>query len=354
MSPLHTLSHVDLPDHVQTVLQARRVVPPAPVAGAWTVHDLRDHLQFAVDVEHYTIPYYMAAWFSIRDQAAEAARLIKTVVNQEMLHLQCAANLLNAFGGHVKLAPPIYDGIIPHLDFALDDPDPTTIFSPWSAEIGPLDTWRLNTMCIIEYPEWTEPGAIGIDDIDGDAADDDRYGSIGALYHAIAERVRHFGGDLEPGRNQVDLFGDFYPDAHLTVTAAGDDGLDQVDELMQIIVTQGEGQSSADDGVPERFQNQADDLQPAFDHYDKFTYLRGQPLPEVYDPLLEPPSRGADAQRHLLVQYADLLTQMTDLFRGGRPDGFATSMFSVGAAITECWRQGVVPAFGLATTTREG
>jgi hypothetical protein len=181
------------------------------------------------------------------------------------------------------------------------------------------------------------------------------YGSIGALYHAIEQRLPEFVDEIKPGCNQVDLFGGFYPDARLTVTASGEEGLRQADELLQIIVTQGEGEmSSADDepegadaGVPERFQNQVDDLQPAFDHYDKFTYLRDQPLPDVWEPVPERTAAARRAQAALLRRYAELLGAMDALFSGHPAEDFATAMYGTGAAISECWQRGVVPVFGL-------
>jgi hypothetical protein len=114
---------------------------PAVAKDSWTLTHLRQHIQFAVDLELWTIPFYMSAMYSIRDRTSPAFQLIQTVVNQEMLHLQSAANIANAYGMSPEIRAPQYRGkAIPHLEFQLDKPDPRPQYEPYSAEIGPLDT----------------------------------------------------------------------------------------------------------------------------------------------------------------------------------------------------------------------
>jgi hypothetical protein len=93
----------------------------AYVAPTWTLEALHQHLQAAVDLELWTIPFYMSVLYSLEEPAYEAFALVLSVVNQEMLHLQAAANLSNAYGHEVRITPPRYVGTrIPHLDFALE------------------------------------------------------------------------------------------------------------------------------------------------------------------------------------------------------------------------------------------
>ena len=66
------------------------------------VEDLRRHLQWAVEVEHATIPPYEYAMWSIVDRESAAATSIKYVVREEMLHAALAANLLTAVGGRPR------------------------------------------------------------------------------------------------------------------------------------------------------------------------------------------------------------------------------------------------------------
>ena len=96
----------------------------------WDLEHLRTHLQAAAELEAWTIPYYMAAMFSIVDRSTEAYQLIQSVVNQEMLHLQLVGNIANSYGYSPVLGPGAfqYEGTIPHLDFSLDPDNPTDEF----------------------------------------------------------------------------------------------------------------------------------------------------------------------------------------------------------------------------------
>lgn len=86
-----------------------------------TIDDLRRHLQWAIELEHATIPPYLCALYSL-DPArnSEAAQVVGTVLAEEMLHLALAANLLNAVGGAPKLDTPEllppYPHPLPHGD----------------------------------------------------------------------------------------------------------------------------------------------------------------------------------------------------------------------------------------------
>lgn len=62
----------------------------------WTLAHLQQHLQYAIDLEFWTIPFYMSALYSIVDRTSDAFQYVQSVVNQEMLHLQLAANVANA------------------------------------------------------------------------------------------------------------------------------------------------------------------------------------------------------------------------------------------------------------------
>src|SRR3954454_16221904 len=147
----------------------------------WTLEQLQGHLQAAVDLEFWTIPYYMAAAYSIKDQGETAFQLILSVVNQEMLHVQLAANIANAYGLKPIFKCPVYKGAhIPHLDFSLDDPDPRTLFPAARAEIGQLDIARLHAFCLVDYPFWDTGRPV---DANPDVF---AYGSIGEFYQAVS------------------------------------------------------------------------------------------------------------------------------------------------------------------------
>src|ERR1700759_1622945 len=72
-----------------------------------TLDGLKSALQNAIELEHATIPPYLYALYSIRqDTNAEIAALIKSVVVQEMLHMAIDCNVLNAIGGHPRIDDP--------------------------------------------------------------------------------------------------------------------------------------------------------------------------------------------------------------------------------------------------------
>ncbi len=68
------------------------------------IDDLRRILQEAIELEHFTIPPYLCALYSIQAGTNDqAAKIIHSVVMEEMLHMVMAANILNAIGGKPKM-----------------------------------------------------------------------------------------------------------------------------------------------------------------------------------------------------------------------------------------------------------
>ena len=93
-------------------------------AGITTLDDLRAHLQWAIELEHATLPPYLCALYSLEpERNPEAVEVVGSVFAEEMLHLLLAANLLNAVGGAPVLdAPhllPSYPHPLPHGDGSL-------------------------------------------------------------------------------------------------------------------------------------------------------------------------------------------------------------------------------------------
>lgn len=148
-----------------------------------TLDDLRDHLQWAIELEHATIPPYLCALYSIKPgQNQAAASVITSVFIEEMLHMTLAANLLNAVGGAPAIATP---GFIPRYPAYL----------PHSADaflvpLAPFSPATIETFMKIEKPE--EPDA---------PAEADRYETIGQFYRAIEDGLTALCGTL--GEKQV-------------------------------------------------------------------------------------------------------------------------------------------------------
>ena len=143
-----------------------------------TIEDLREHLQWAIELEHSTMPPYMCALYSLKPGTnQEVAEVLTSVVIEEMLHMTLAANLLNAVGGSPVLDRP---GFIPSY--------PTCL--PHSAEsfVVPLAPFTPDTLAVfmkIEKPE------------EHDAPpEDDHYHTIGQFYRAIEDGFRSLCGSL--------------------------------------------------------------------------------------------------------------------------------------------------------------
>ena len=90
-------------------LDEKNKQPVGSLEKFYNVHYLKELLQTALEIEHATIPPYMTAWFSIRDNYnPEVAIILKRITIQEMLHLTMVANILNSIGGHPLLYTPSF------------------------------------------------------------------------------------------------------------------------------------------------------------------------------------------------------------------------------------------------------
>ncbi len=90
---------------------------PQPLS---TEDDLRTALQNAIALEHSTIPPYLTALLTLRgtsDSVQYAQSEISEVIQEEMLHMTLACNILNAIGGRPMIADagfiPTYPGPLP-------------------------------------------------------------------------------------------------------------------------------------------------------------------------------------------------------------------------------------------------
>ncbi|WP_065204203.1 ferritin-like domain-containing protein [Shewanella woodyi] len=311
----------------------------------WATAHFNTHLQGAVDLELWTIPYYMSAMYSIKDRSSDAYQLIRTVINQEMLHLQSAANIANAYGLSPKITPPTYEkNKIPHLNMSFNPSSITEPYMNHSFDIGPLDVERVNGMCLVELPDYgvTDEELILETIID-------QYSSIGAFYRALSFGAKALKSDIKGGVRQVDAFSAFYRNMpNMTITESGELGINQVDLLIELITDQGEGQCKDGIEVPAVFQNTADDIEPEIDHFEKFRQIKDSgKLPETYsvkDPC-DYTEEDKKLEQILIQQFGELTKLLQALFNGDNPQNFFPVMAGVGAAITNCWKHGVTPKY---------
>jgi ferritin-like protein len=132
-----------------------------------TVDSLHEHLQWAIELEHFTLPPYLCALYSLdAERNPDAAAVVTSVFVEEMLHMTLAANLLNAVGGRPRLDSPRmlpgYPRCLPHGDCSFEVP------------LLPFGPEALDVFLKIE-----QPAAPGVQ------AESDRYETIGQFYQAI-------------------------------------------------------------------------------------------------------------------------------------------------------------------------
>ena len=222
-----------------------------------TLLSLRAHLQTAIEIEHATLPPYMCALYSIRDdQNAEAAEVVHSVFMEEMLHLTLAANLLNAVGGRPRLESP---NLLPAHPATLPHSDGSVVVA-----VQPFSPPAVAAFMAIERPG--EPAG---------PPEDDRFETIGQFYAAIAQALETLA--VEIGEDAL-FSGD--PARQVTGTAyyGGAGGIIAVTDLASArrapeeIVEQGEGldHGSIWDGERSMFHPDRDEV----GHYFRFLELR--------------------------------------------------------------------------------
>jgi hypothetical protein len=275
-----------------------------------TIEDLRDHLAVAMQVELSTIPPYLYAMYSVADPGAESARLVRSIVAEEMLHLALAANLLAAIGGEPDFLAPDLQPTYP-CRLAHHEPELPLHLAPMSVELV------RSTLMVIE-----RPGAHGA------PPEDDGYHSLGQFYGAVEsafERLAAEGPLFVPGSDGHQLAGGpFYRPIELDAADSG--GLVTVTDLatareaIEVIVHQGEGLGE---------HRWADPAHQELTHYAKLRRIAdgkvpiGEVLPLRTDPRVA--DYPADVRRIAVLanaSYQALFHVLDDLYRPIEDKGF--------------------------------
>ena len=291
-----------------------------------TLDDLRTHLQWAIELEHATLPPYLCALYSLDpDRNPDAVQVLGSVFAEEMLHLLLAANLLNAVGGHPVLDAP---HLLPAYPRPLPHGDPTLRLG-----LQPFGPAALEQFLRLESP--AAPDA---------PAQPDRYATIGQFYAAVEDGLRGLCAELgegavfvgDPAHQVRDVrFGHGGGRAIAVVDLAS--ALAALDE----IVEQGEGTARTQvwDGFPDVGQPERAEVA----HYFRFVELRegrrfrpgdtprsgpsGEPLVVDLGAVLpmRPDPRTADhpvgspvreAQEEFNYTYSELLHHLEQAFNG--------------------------------------
>jgi len=218
----------------------------AAIQAAKNPADLYPWLQNAIELEHSTIPPYLTAMFSLRPgKNEEIARLIHSIVVEEMLHMTIAANILIAINGtpHINKRGfiPTYPGPLP---MSIGGKDFTVGIEAFSIPLVQ------NTFMKIEEPEKPIP----VQKVTTFAATVPDFATIGEFYEALKKKLVEFGDKVfvVPPSQQVLQWFDAKRLFPIVDVKTANHGID-------IIVQEGEGTSA------DPFQSPGD---PA--HYYKF------------------------------------------------------------------------------------
>jgi ferritin-like protein len=204
-------------------------IDPALVARVRTAtkpEDLHDMVQKAIELEHSTIPTYLAAYFTIKPGTNEVvAQIIRSIVIQEMLHMTLACNLLIAIGGRPVIDKPGFIPIYP-------GPLPMNI----GDLIVPIEKCSIklvkDTFMKIEEPEDPIP-------INALRATTDTFATIGEFYQALDDALRRMGPKaFEHGRFNEEMVDTTWFPADQLFRIVDDK---TASEAIRLIVRQGEG-----------------------------------------------------------------------------------------------------------------
>jgi Ferritin-like len=272
-------------------------------------------LQLALGVELAVMPPYLYALWSIKPAAegagpaaCEAARTIRGVVHEEMLHAALVGNILNALGkaplvtsnlmtypgplpGHMKTGPYAYD-----------------VF------LGPFSADAVDMFLRIENPHWPSLAAAA-----------PGWTTLRELYDRVVAELRQRRSPFNGGR-QVAAADSPSPGRMLPVTS-----LPSAIDAIAIILDQGEGlQPKPDDPDP----SYKEDKDREVAHYYQFQtirdYLSGDRVEaarDVYPVITNPdPDRYSLAQRvandRFNQVYSALLDSLQAMFTSSSPTPF--------------------------------
>ena len=149
----------------------------AAMSTAAAISTLQDDLQIAIQLEQATLPPYLCAYWSINPNAtsagAQAAQnSILTVINEEMIHLAMACNILNATGGQPSINGSNPNFPVPTYPGPLPGHSKTS--NPFTVSLAPVGPASLQTFMDIELPQYDDP-----------VAPPDGWATIGEFYDEI-------------------------------------------------------------------------------------------------------------------------------------------------------------------------
>jgi hypothetical protein len=195
-----------------------------------TIEELRAHVALATRVELSTIPPYLYAMYSIEDPESAPARIMASIVVEEMLHACLTTNLLLALGGEPDFSrdtTPSYPGLLRHHKPELP------------LELKPFSVHLVRDMFMqLERPQPRHS-----------LPEDDDYETLGQFYAALVNALDVLG-------DQQDLFANaqrerqladpsFYGAVDFDADDSGGlmliDSLESAQAALEVVIHQGEG-----------------------------------------------------------------------------------------------------------------
>jgi hypothetical protein len=181
-------------------MQQTNIKPPLfSYQKTYTKTELQSFAQLAIQVEWTTIPVYLTALYSISQPDSQAYQLLRSVVVEEMFHINQACNLLVAIGGLPKFTnspeaaiTPAYPCYLPHAN---------TNTTPFVGLYRASPDVFEDVFAAIETPAPESAMPEG-----------DDYDTIGQLYKFVVDALKAYSG-AEPlfapnlkGRQRIDIY----------------------------------------------------------------------------------------------------------------------------------------------------
>lgn len=334
--------------------------PKMKAPFTWKRSDLHHHLQQALNLELWTIPLYLTALYSIRDlrklkhpEYPDAAKLIFSVVVQEMLHMELVCNIANALGFPLKFSMPTYDEGkgIPFIHPLPDNLPP--FLHGYVVKPQALNEESLRLFCVVELPhprretDWTQ---------------EQSYHSIADLYEALKIGISHLWDECFVGEQNNNKQKNTFREYHNL--HGNNHGFSQcvysretAMKAIDAIIEQGEGADAK--YVPSDFRPILPKDRKEFDtawykghlsHYQKFRILLHSyhQLPAVYAD--QPDAENQAAQLRMEKVFSEFLQLMEKDFNssgGEMTNLFWQKMYEVGRAIADVWESGRCPQFDM-------
>jgi hypothetical protein len=216
------------------------------------------NLQSGLAIELAVLPPYLYALWSLKsaqDGASkatlEAARTIRAVVYEEMLHAGLVGNLINALGGTPLVGKPPMTYPNPLPGHVKGGPGPGWV------SLEPLSPNAIKAFMAIELPDW----------IDKAQPPPDSWTTIAELYHRIDTDLQTGNWPIQ-SRRQLPLSDNPGPGQLLEVI-----DLPTARTAIETIIDQGEGHQVPPPGQPPGEAEDDDDHEVA--HYDQFAAISG-------------------------------------------------------------------------------